>query len=246
VSTLAWDEPNAEIQDGDKSQARKVLADGGWKDADDDGIVEKNGMRASFTLLYPAGDSIRQALALAVSDAAASVGIEAVVTGKSWDDIYKLMHSNAVLFGFGSLDQTEMHNLYYGQRTGNNYHNAGFYKNKKVDQYLDQAMRASSVENATPFWKKAQWDGETGYSARGDAAWAWLVNLDHTYFVNERLDIGKNMTEQHGSFIVANLPEWQWRQGIPPEKIASAQKPGGYQDEGATEASNPMPDHVER
>jgi peptide/nickel transport system substrate-binding protein len=213
VSTLPWDEPQAAIIDGDPRRAKEILAQGGWQDLDGDGIVEKNGVPASFILLYPAGDSVRQALSMAVSDAAAKIGVNAVVNGKSWDDIYKLMHANAVLFGFGSFDQTEMHNLYYGQRSGNAYHNAGFYKNPTVDRYMAEAMKAPSVEDAIPFWQKAQWDGETGYCAKGDAAWAWLVNLDHTYFVDERLDIGNIRTEQHGSFIIANLPQWKWNSG---------------------------------
>lgn len=210
VSTLAWDEPNAAIEDGDLERARYILAQGGWKDMDGDGIVEKKGIEASFDLLYDASDTIRQSLALAVSDASEKIGIKVVVTGKSWDDIYKLMHANAVLFGFGSFDQTEMHNLYFGQRKGDAVHNAGYYKNKTVDRFLTAAMSASSEKEAIPFWKKAQWQGETGFCAKGDAAWAWLVNLDHTYFVSNKLDIGKTRTEQHGSFIIANLPQWKW------------------------------------
>jgi peptide/nickel transport system substrate-binding protein len=87
-----------------------------------------------------------------------------------------------------------------------------------VDRYLASAMAAPSEKEAIPFWKKAQWDGETGFSAKGDAAWAWLVNLDHTYFVSDELDIGKTRTEQHGSFIVANLPEWKWVSHSTPQK----------------------------
>lgn len=210
VSTLAWDEPDAVIQDGDLEGARRILSLGGWKDIDGDGIVEKKGLEASFTLLYDASDTIRQALALAVADAAEKIGVKVVVTGKSWDDIYKLMHANAVLFGFGSFDQTEMHNLYFGERRADAVHNAGFYQNKTVDRFLAAAMAAPSEKEAIPFWKKAQWEGHTGFCAKGDAAWAWLVNLDHTYFVSDKLDIGKPRTEQHGSFIIADLPLWKW------------------------------------
>lgn len=210
VSTLPWDQPEAVIQDGDLDRARRILEEGGWTDADGDGTVEKDGKEAVFTLLYPANDSLRQALALAVSDSVRKVGIEAEVTGKSWDDIYRMMHANAVLFGFGSLDQTEMHNLYYGERIGDNLHNAGFYRNPTVDRHLEGAMAAPSLKQAVFHWRQAQWDGETGYCARGDAAWAWLVNLDHTYFVDRRLDVGDPATEQHGSFIIANLPQWSW------------------------------------
>lgn len=46
----------------------------------------------------------------------------------------------------------------------------------------------------------------------GDAAWAWLVNLDHTYFVDECLDIGEPQVEPHGHGwpITANISEWEW------------------------------------
>ncbi|MGD8389566.1 MAG: ABC transporter substrate-binding protein, partial [Desulfobacteraceae bacterium] len=218
VSTLPWDEPESVIRDNDPQKARRILADAGWEDSDGDGIVEKDGIQARFTLFYDANDSIRQALALAVADTVRNIGIQVDVTGKSWDDIYRLMHANAVLFGFGSFDQTEMHNLYYAERLGDAVYNAGFFRNEAVDRYLASAMAAPSEKEAIPFWKKAQWDGETGFSAKGDAAWAWLVNLDHTYFVSDELDIGKTRTEQHGSFIVANLPEWKWVSHSTPQK----------------------------
>lgn len=221
VNMLPWDQPNAVIRDNDPEKASQILKAGGWQDRNGDGIVEKNGVKASFTLLYDANDSIRQALALAVADQAAKIGIEIIVTGKSWDDIYKLMHSNAVLFGFGSFDQTEMHNLYFDGREGEALHNAGFYTNRTVDSYLTAAMVAPTENAAIPFWQKAQWDGTTGFSTRGDAAWAWLVNLDHTYFVSKHLDIGHTRTEQHGSYIIANLTHWRWRISTRSEESAT-------------------------
>lgn len=210
VCHLPWDEPSAAILDGDTLKARSILKNGGWHDTDKNGILEKNGQVASFVLLYPANDSVRQALALAVSDTVKKIGIEMIVKGKSWDDIYRLMHANSVLFGFGSLDQTEMHNLYFGENIESTLHNAGFYNNKTVNSYLKKAMSAPSEKEAISYWKKAQWDGKSGYSAKGDAAWAWLVNLDHTYFVHNSLCVGELKIEQHGSSIISNLPDWRW------------------------------------
>jgi peptide/nickel transport system substrate-binding protein len=60
----------------------------------------------------------------------------------------------------------------------------------------------------------AQWDSDQqqGFTAKGDAAWAWLVNLDHTYFVNECLDIGQPQVEPHGHGwpITAGIADWTW------------------------------------
>ena len=171
VSGLAWEEPSAAIEDAQPEQAQEILAAGGWEDSDGDGVVEKDGMKAEFTVLYPASDSTRQALALSVAEMLKPVGIQANVEGKSWDEIEPAMHSNVVVFGWGSHDQTEMYNLYYSQAAQGDFYNAGYYANQAIDETLDLAMGAPSEAEAIAFWKAAQWDGETGFTAKGDAAW---------------------------------------------------------------------------
>ncbi|NJL49159.1 MAG: ABC transporter substrate-binding protein [Leptolyngbyaceae cyanobacterium SM2_5_2] len=212
VSGLAWEEPKANIEDADPERAKEILAAGGWADTNGDGVVEKGDLKAEFTILYPASDSTRQALALSVAEMLKPVGIQANVEGKSWDEITPAMHSNVVVFGWGSHDQTEMYNLYYSQMAQGDFYNAGYYANSAIDTTLDLAMGAPSEAEAISFWQAAQWDGDQGFTAQGDAAWAWLVNLDHTYFVSDCLDIGKPQVEPHGHGwpITANIAEWTW------------------------------------
>ena len=212
VSGLAWEETSANIEDAQLEKAQEILAEGGWADSDGDGIVEKDGVKAEFTILYKADDSIRQALALSTAEMIEPIGIQANVEGKSWDDIEPLMHSNVVVFGWGSHDQTEMYNLYHSQAAQGDYYNAGYYANSAIDSTLDLAMGAPSEAEAVTYWKAAQWDGDRGVTAKGDAAWAWLVNLDHTYFVDECLDVGQLQVEPHGHGwpITANIAEWTW------------------------------------
>jgi len=212
VTGLAWEEPQANIQDAQPEQAKKILADAGWKDTNGDGVVEKNGLKAEFTILYPASDSTRQALALSAAEMIKAIGIQANVEGKSWDEIEPLAHSNVILFGWGSHDQTEMYNLYHSSSAKGEFNNAGYYANPAIDTTLDLAMGAPTEAEAIAFWKAAQWDGQKGYTTKGDATWAWLVNLDHTYFVSNCLDIGKPQIEPHGHGwpITANINEWKW------------------------------------
>ena len=212
VSGLAWEESSAAIEDAQPEKAQEILATGGWSDSDGDGVLEKDGLTAEFTVLYPANDSTRQALALSVAEMLKPIGIQTNVEGKSWNEIEPAMHSNVVVFGWGSHDQTEMYNLYHSQAAQGDFYNAGYYANQAIDETLDLAMGASSEAEAVAFWKAAQWDGNQGFTAKGDAAWAWLVNLDHTYFVSDCLDIGQPQVEPHGHGwpITANIAEWEW------------------------------------
>ncbi len=213
VDDLPWDNPEIRFKDNDPEKAKAILEAAGWKDTNGDGVREKNGHDAAFTVLYNAKDSLRQGLALAVADILKPVGIKVTPQGESWDRIKtELTHANVVVYGFGDHSPLEMEKLYHTPGPEPMYWNAGFYSNPTVDTYLDDAKASPTFEAAIPLWKKAQWDGNTGFTVPGDAAWAWLVNLDHTYFVNKCLDVGKSQMEPHGHGwpITANIAEWRW------------------------------------
>ncbi|USK36710.1 ABC transporter substrate-binding protein (plasmid) [Bacillus sp. F19] len=211
---MPWWNSDTVIEDGDAAKAKGILSKGGWKDTDDDGIVEKDGVKAQFTLLYPSSDETRQSLAIAVADMIKPIGIEIIVDGESWDEIGKMMYSNAVLLGWGSHDPLEMYNVYSSKYAGVDYFNPGFYKSPIVDQYLEEAIAAKDEKAAMDLWKKAQWDGTTGMSAKGDAPWAWLVNLNHLFLVREQLDIGHQQIHPHGHGwpVTSNIEEWKWKE----------------------------------
>lgn len=211
---LPWWNEETVVKDNDADAAAEILADGGWADSDNDGILEKDGLKAEFTLLYPAGDVTRQSLALAAAEMVQAAGIRMNVEGKAWDEIEKLMHADAVLLGWGSHDPLEMYNLYSSSYGGVDYYNTGYYSNPSVDKWFGQALAARSEEKALAYWKKAQWDGQTGLSVKGDAPWAWLVNIDHLYLVRDGLDIGKQRIQPHGHGwpLTDNIESWSWKE----------------------------------
>jgi len=213
VDGLPWYEPASAIPGNDPARAAAILDAAGWVDSDGDGVRERNGVRAAFTLLYRAEDSLRQALALAVADMVRPVGIEITPSGVSWDVVTARLHADAVVFGWGSHDPTEMYNLYSSRQAGIELWNPGYYSNPTVDAHLDAAMAATDPEVANRHWRAAQADENgVGFGPAGDAAWAWLVNLQHTYYVDECLDIGRPQIEPHGHGwpITAGITGWRW------------------------------------
>lgn len=199
-------------EDGKVDEAKEILKDGGWEDTNSDGTIDKDGVEAEFKLLYTDG-KYRQEIGLAFVEVAKELGIKVNLEMKTWDNIVDEIHSEAVLFGFGSGDPSELYNLYSSKAAGGGipWDNAGYYKNKTVDSYIDKAFASENEEEALEFWKKAQWDGTTGFSNKGDATYAWLVNVNHVYIMSEDLDIGTPVVQPHGGRIFDNVTEWSWK-----------------------------------
>lgn len=210
---LPWWNAETEVADNDIDKAKEILENAGWKE-NDQGIREKDGLEASFDLLYPSGDDIRQSLSLAVAEELKELGIDVTTKDKSWNDLEDLMYSNPVLMGWGSHDPIEMYNIYSSETRGQGYYNTNYYSNPVVDEHMENAIRSTTLEEANEHWKKAQWDGETGFSSNGDTPWVWLVNLTHLYFVNENLEIGDQKIQPHGHGwpITDFINEWHWKE----------------------------------
>jgi peptide/nickel transport system substrate-binding protein len=212
VDGLPWDNPDAAVKSPNVAGAKALLDAAGWRPGVD-GVRVKNGLRASFRIVYNAKDSTRQALAVGVTDQLKALGIEALPTGRSWAEIKPgLMHSNVIVFGWGAHDPLEIYMLYHSRFRGEGWYNPAFYSNMRVDAYMDEAQKQTTIEASLPFWQKAQWDGSTGFGSKGDAVWAWMVNLQHVYFVHDCLDVGRPQVHPHGhGFPITHAVEtWRW------------------------------------
>lgn len=197
----------------DAEYAKKLLSDAGWADLDGDGILEKDGLQAEFTCIYPSGDSVRQAIAMAAAEQIGEIGIHVIVEGTSWDDISKRMFSDAVCMGWGSSNPYTSYCLFHSSgMLRDDYYNPEAYSNEAVDGYLEAAMEALNVEEANKNWQLSQWDGTTGTAMKGDCPWVWLVNIDHLYYVRDGLDIGQQQLHAHGASmpLIQNLRDWKW------------------------------------
>lgn len=209
---MPWFNEATEVEDGDLDVARQILADGGWVDSNDDGIVEKNGRNAEFDMYFSSSDQLRSDLSLAVADQALELGIKINTIGTTWDDIYLKGKTAAVAWGGGRHHPYQLYTMNSSKERNKGINNMANYQNDKVDEYLELALTASSQEVANKYWKLAQWDGETGFSGIGDAPIVWLLRVDHLYLANEKLDLGKQPIHTHGHewALFGNITEWTW------------------------------------
>ncbi len=207
TKNLPWTQDEPFTQDGKTAEARKILEDAGWL-LGDDGIYAKNGVKAEFTITGRSGDIQRYALALALSNEAIKLGIKINAKSMAWSEILKNTYTTPTCWGFGTYNPVDIYLAYSSNSTG--YYSASSYKNDKVDNYLKLALESTDEQEAMKYWKNAQFDGKIG--ANADIPFIWLVNIKHTYFIKNGLDIGNQIPHPHGHGmpIIANIEDWSY------------------------------------
>ena len=194
-------------------KAKELLEAAGWQEGMD-GIRQRNGIRAEFTLMFPIGDSVRQALAENVADQLEKLGISVMTEGVGWDTAYTKAQAEPLVWGWGAHTPMELYNIYHrapGNETG--FAEYSPYVNPVVDAYMDAALSSRTLEESYELWKMAQWDGNKGIAQDGDIPWIWLCNIDHLYFVREGLEIKEQKIHPHGHgwALINNVDQWIWK-----------------------------------
>lgn len=213
--TMPWFNEETALDDSNSGLdvAIDMLEEGGWIDEDGDGIREKNGVKAEFTLLYTSNNANRQSMAMALAEQAKALGISILPEGAANSDISPRMFSTPYMFGRGDYTPNEFYLMNSTATRGAGWSNSSFYSNPSVDEYMSLAMASDNMEDVYKYYKLAQWDGESGASLIGDVPAAWYVRADHCYFVRDGLNIGEQPVQPHcanGQVVLSNICDWKW------------------------------------
>ncbi|MEU7931299.1 ABC transporter substrate-binding protein [Micromonospora echinofusca] len=186
----------------DPAAATAALDAAGWKPGPD-GIRVRDGRQAAFALMYPATDSLRKELALAVTADAKKVGIKVTPEGLTWDAITPRMKSDALVMGYGTPYDPDFvsYKLFGSAFAGQGFFNPGSYRSPVADRAL-QDGRA----NADPAARKAAYATFQKQLAT-DMPWVFLTYLQHTYVVKDGLAGVTPRVEPH-EHDVANSLWW--------------------------------------
>ncbi len=192
----------------DPDKARKLLDDAGWKPGGD-GIREKDGQRAAFTLWFPAGDKLREEHALAFASDAKKAGIEVKVQSGTWEVIEPRMKDDAVLAGGGNPADPDfdLYNLLHSSLALDGFNNMAAYRNPDVDKALEEGRR--SGDKAA---RKAAYDAVQRGLA-DNPGYTFLTHVDHLYVMNDSWQELTTQVEPHDHGLGAgpwwNVEDWQ-------------------------------------
>ena len=208
VDTRDYANDAAKGTDGDIEKAKQILKEGGWEDTDGDGIVEKDGVKASFDLYYPPDYLDRQSLSTVFAEQAKEIGIEVNLQGADWDTIYANMYSSAALMQQTSPDPYKsIYQQYHSKAPDEFYMNPGLYNNTDSDKLMEEAMHSNDFNAANKLWAESALVNGGGWGPAGDAPWVWIANYNYNYFVKDDIDMGEQPDGLGNDFLI-NVVDW--------------------------------------
>lgn len=204
--TLPW-AAHIDFKDNRVEEAKKLLEDAGWKDTNGDGIREKNGLKAEFTITGRSNDLDRYNTVVALADNAKALGIRIIAKSAPWVECRKA-RAVPTCWSLGAPSPTDFR-LYYHSSNINKavINNPASYSNPEVDAFIDQAMSATDQSAANVFWRKAE------IRAAEDVPILYISRPQNNYLVRKGLRIpplNKIPVRNQGLTVIENMNEWSW------------------------------------
>lgn len=194
----------------DTARAKQLLESKGWRDADGDGIREKDGRPLRFTLLTNSGNQRKADVQQIVQQQLRRVGVDVRLQQMEFNTMQdRVLAKNyeAVLWNWGiglSPDLTDL----WGKDSPFNFVS---YENPEMSRLFEQALAQPTEQLAAPFWRAA-----VAQIVR-DQPYTFLYYLDQVDGVSDRLQGMK--IDTYGAY--QNAWEWWVRDGGQPGGAAA-------------------------
>lgn len=187
-------EPRIEVS-RDPSEAESMLEEAGWTETNEEGIRQSDGEALSFTLMYPAGDSVRRDAALAVSSQLEEIGVGVEVEGLGWEAIEPRIGEDAVVFGGGVPydPDLELYNNYHSSLIddGDPFSNPSELDDSTIDAALEQGRSTRDRSEREEAYSRFQ----TELAENG--SWLSLVRLTHIVVASNEISGIEPQTQGH-------------------------------------------------
>jgi peptide/nickel transport system substrate-binding protein len=209
VRMYATTDPNLSQIPFDVARARAVLDSLGWRDADGDGIRERNGRPLQFTVSAPGSSAARVRMAVLIQEQLRQLGVKVDVEQLDYRALLdKIRRRTFDVFMSGVQTQPSPGAVRQSwgtagsrARDGSNY---GSYENPVFDAYIDSALASSDLPVRRALFTKAY------RVIIEDAPAIWLAEPIPTLGYHSRLQIVRMRPDAWW----ANIGEWS----IPADK----------------------------
>ncbi|MDD5066953.1 MAG: peptide-binding protein [bacterium] len=134
-------DPSVKPYDYDVKKAMELLARAGWKDSNNDGILDKDGVDFKFTFLIANGSTFAEQLATILKENYRKVGIVMEIKKLEWASFIQHIEDrkfDSVSLGWSMGIETDPYQLWHSTQTERGSNFVGF-KNARADELIEKA-----------------------------------------------------------------------------------------------------------
>ncbi|MEX2582865.1 MAG: ABC transporter substrate-binding protein [Gemmatimonadota bacterium] len=164
----------------DPEEAQRILEEKGWSDADNDGVLDRDGEPFSFTLVTNSGNQRRADVSQIVQEQWSRIGVRAEIQIREFNTLMENLTAGdfeATLSGWSVALSPDLTSLWSAESP----FNFTRYEDPETSRLIGQARSARTYEEAAGSWREA------ASNIVADQPYTWLYFMDNVDGVNERL-----------------------------------------------------------
>jgi len=159
IMSLYWaHDPSVQPLPYSPQRARELLGAAGWRDADGDGVLDKDGRRFEFILESNQGSKQRNDAAVMVQADLEKVGIAAqprVIEWRRFLQKHEERDFDAFLGKYREATKVDLKSLLHSTAVEKGY-NYGGYASEAMDRVIDEARVETDTSKAKALWARTQ------------------------------------------------------------------------------------------
>lgn len=204
--------PDIEPWPYDPERAKNLLADAGFADVDEDGVLEKpDGSDFAFAFTYPSDSPLYRQIALFIKDAFARAGITTELDSTEFNTMIQQINERnfeAISLGWGGVIESDPKQIFHSDAIEGGGDNYVHYVNEELDQLIDTARNTVDAEERRELWH------EVHRILHEDQPYTFLYTRESVLFLDQRfrnVEITKVGLNDRTEYYVP-LEEQRWGQ----------------------------------
>jgi len=194
----------------DIDRAKALLAEAGFEDRDEDGVIEgPQGRAFAFELTYPANSDMHERLVLMARDSMAKAGVVLNPKPAEWSVLLQRIDERsfeAVMLGWTGSLEGDLYQIFHSDQAEPGGDNFISYTSDRLDRLIDRARRTVDESKRMPIWRQAH------RTIHEDQPYTFLITRKSIVFLDDRLKnvervkLGLNPAQEW--YVPAPLRKW--------------------------------------
>lgn len=155
-----WYNPDVKKYDYDLDKAKALLREAGFEDTDNDGVLEKNGLKLKFTIITNQGNSSRSMVAEILQNSWSKIGVKVDIRILEWatfiNEYIDKRNFEAVILGWSIPLEPDLYDIWHSSKCEGKNLNFICYQNSQVDKLIEEGRVEFDFKKRKGIYDKIQ------------------------------------------------------------------------------------------